>query len=107
MKGNRFEKYEELYREELLSSVILFWMKYSPDRINGGYFHSLDFDGSVIDTDKYLWPQNREVWTFAMLYNNLEKRPEWLDMARLGIDFLKKFGRDVFICPGLFTWYRK
>ncbi len=91
----RFKKYEEQYRNALLNDVIPFWMKHSPDRINGGYFHSLDFDGSVIDTDKYMWPQNREIWTFSMLYNNLEKKQEWLDMARTGIDFLKKHGRDI------------
>jgi len=88
------EKYENLYRETLLDDIIPFWMKHSPDRENGGYFHCLDFDGSVIDTDKYMWPQNREAWIFSMLYNNFEKRQEWLDMAKGGIDFLKKYGRD-------------
>ena len=29
-----------------------------------------------------------------MLYNNLEQRQEWLDIARIGVDFLTKYGRD-------------
>lgn len=94
MYKKKLEKYEKLYKETLLYDIIPFWMKNSPDRVNGGYFHCLDFDGSIIDTDKYMWPQAREIWTFSMLYNNLEKRPEWLDMAKCGIDFLKKYGRD-------------
>ena len=95
MYKEEFKRYETLYRKALLNDIIPFWMKYSPDRLNGGYFHCLDFDGSVIDTDKYMWPQTREIWTFSMLYNNLEERPEWLDMAKCGIDFLKKYGRDI------------
>ena len=31
---------------------------------------------------------------FSMLYNNVEARPEWLEMAEHGADFLKKHGRD-------------
>jgi len=34
------------------------------------------------------------VWTFSMLYNRLEKRRSWLEMARLGATFLRKHGRD-------------
>ena len=94
MNKENFEKYENLYRDMLLDNVIPFWMKYSPDREHGGYFHSFDYDGSIIDTDKYMWPQTREVWIFSMLYNRVEKKKEWLDMAGLGIDFLKKYGRD-------------
>ena len=35
-----------------------------------------DRDGSVYDTDKFIWLQGREVWLFSMLYNKVEKRPE-------------------------------
>jgi len=94
MDKEKLKKYHELYRTTLLDDVIPFWMKHSPDHEFGGYYHCLDADGSVINTDKYMWPQNREIWVFSMLYNNLEKRQEWLDLAKLGIDFLKKYGRD-------------
>ena len=29
-----------------------------------------------------------------MLYNRYEKRDEWLEIARHGIDFVTKYGRD-------------
>ena len=94
MDRKKLLQYEKQYRGELLDNVVPFWMKHSPDRENGGYFHYLDRDGTVVDTDKYMWPECREVWTFSMLYNSLERKPEWLDMAKLGIDFLQKYGRD-------------
>jgi N-acylglucosamine 2-epimerase len=78
------------YRDELLGNVIPFWQKNSPDREFGGYFNCLDSDGSVYDTRKNVWLQGREAWMFSKLYNAVEKRPEWLEMATLGIDFLQK-----------------
>jgi N-acylglucosamine 2-epimerase len=83
-----------LYKDELLNNVIPFWMKYSKDEQCGGYLTSLDRDGSVYDTDKWMWLQGREVWAFSTLYRQVEQRPEWLDMALHGAAFLRRFGRD-------------
>ncbi len=88
------------YRSALLDDVIPFWEKYSPDRENGGYFTCLDRKGNVYDTDKFIWLQGRQVWLFSMLYNRMEKRTAWLDMARIGADFLRAHGRD-----GDGNWY--
>jgi N-acylglucosamine 2-epimerase len=90
----------DLYRRALLEDVIPFWERHSPDREYGGYFTCLERDGSVYDTDKFVWLQARQVWTFAMLHNRLEARPEWLDLARLGADFLRAHGQ----APGG-DWY--
>lgn len=84
----------EKYRRNLLDDVIPFWMTHSPDREKGGYFTCLDRYGRVYDTDKFVWLQGREVWMFSHLYNQLEKRPEWLEMALLGANFLEKHGQD-------------
>jgi len=69
-------------------------MKHSKDETHGGYFTCLGRDGKVFDTDKFMWLQGREVWMFATLYNKLEAKQEWLDMALHGADFMKKYGRD-------------
>lgn len=82
------------YRDELLNNVIPFWLKYSKDEVNGGYFSCLDRDGMVFDTDKFMWLQGRELWCFSMLYDKVEKRPEWLEMALHGAEFMQKYGRD-------------
>lgn len=94
MTSRDFEKLAMKYRNELYDNVLPFWLEKSQDKEFGGYFSCLNRDGSVFDTDKFIWLQGREVWMFAMLYNNLEKRQEWLDCALQGAGFLKTFGND-------------
>ena len=89
-----FGKLAEQYKRELFEGIIPFWEKYSPDRKFGGYYTCLDRDGTVYDTDKFVWLQCRQVWMFSMLYNRYQKNPEWLDIAKLGADFLLKHGMD-------------
>lgn len=86
--------YKDLYRKELLDYVIPFWEEKSPDTEYGGYFTCLDRQGNVFDSDKFVWLQARQVWLFSMMYNEVEKRQSWLDMALLGARFLEKYGRD-------------
>ncbi|MEP6538927.1 MAG: AGE family epimerase/isomerase [Bryobacteraceae bacterium] len=88
------ETYAARYRKDLLDSVIPFWMKHAPDREFGGYFTCLDRAGAIYDTRKYVWMQGRMVWMFSKLYNELDRRPEWLEMAALGIGFLRRHARD-------------
>jgi N-acylglucosamine 2-epimerase len=90
----QFKRLAELYKSTLLDNVLPFWSQHSLDRQDGGYFTCLDRVGNVYDTDKFIWLQNRQVWTYSMLYNRLEKKPEWLDIARHGAEFLAKYGRD-------------
>ena len=95
-----FKELAAQYREELFGSVLPFWMEKSPDTECGGYFTCLDRYGNVYDTDKFVWLQGREVWMFSMLYNKVEKNPEWLECAIKGAEFLKKYGHD-----GNYNWY--
>lgn len=88
------------YRDELLDNILPFWLEKSQDREFGGYFTCLDRKGNVFDTDKFIWLQGREVWMFASMYNKVEKRPEWLECAVQGGEFLKKYGHD-----GNYNWY--
>lgn len=89
------ESYAERYRQDLVGSVIPFWLRHSLDREYGGYFSCLDRDGTVYDTKKYIWLQGREMWMFSRLYNELERRQEYLDAATLGVGFLRRFARDL------------
>lgn len=88
------KEYSNIYREELMQQVLPFWMKNSRDEVHGGYFTCLDRAGDVYDTDKFIWLQGRQLWMFSMLYNNVEQREDWLEMALHGADFLQKNGRD-------------
>jgi N-acylglucosamine 2-epimerase len=82
------------YRRALLEDVLPFWEHHSLDAEHGGYFSCLDREGHVYDTDKFVWLQARQAWTFARFYNSLERKPQWLEVARHGIDFLRAHGRD-------------
>lgn len=85
--------YALLYKDELLDNILPFWVQHSKDEINGGYFTCLDKKGKVYDTDKFVWLQGRQVWCFSTMYQQVEKRPEWLQMALHGAGFMQQFGR--------------
>jgi N-acylglucosamine 2-epimerase len=89
-----FNLLAEKYRNELLENIIPFWEKHSIDREHGGFFTCLNREGKVYDTDKFIWLQSRQIWMFASLYNNIEKKEKWLEIAERGIRFLEKHGRD-------------
>jgi N-acylglucosamine 2-epimerase len=88
------ETYANRYRHNLNESVIPFWLKYGLDHEHGGTFTCLDRTGQLYDTKKYMWMQGRAVWMFARLYNEWERRPEYLAAAKLVCDFMRRHGRD-------------
>jgi N-acylglucosamine 2-epimerase len=102
VKENKTEikQWAAQYKNELLNNNIPFWLKNSKDTEGGGYFTCLNREGGVFDTDKFMWLQGRQVWLFSMLYNNVEKKQEWLDFALHGAKFMEKHGRAA---DG--TWY--
>lgn len=89
-----FKKLAYKYKNELFNNIIPFWMNHSIDMEYGGFLTNLDRKGYCFDTDKFVWLQGRQVWMFAFLYNNVERKSEWLDIALNGAEFLKKYGRD-------------
>lgn len=67
-----------------------FWIPRAIDREHGGYLTCLDRDGTILQTDKPVWVQGRFAWLLATLYRTVERRPEWLDLSKHGIDFLNR-----------------
>lgn len=95
-----YRELAEQYKHELLNRVVPFWLTKSQDTQYGGYYTCFLRDGKVFDTDKFIWLQGRQVWLFSFLYNQVEKRQEWLDCAIQGAEFLNKYGHD-----GNYNWY--
>ncbi|MBN2279317.1 MAG: AGE family epimerase/isomerase [Candidatus Marinimicrobia bacterium] len=87
------QRLSETYKAELFR-VMDFWTTMAIDHEFGGYFCALDRSGNVIDTDKGVWQTGRFAWMLAHLYNNFEKRDEWLQLSKHGIDFLEKHAYD-------------
>lgn len=94
MDKNKILEYTQLYKATLLENVIPFWTQNSPDWVNGGYYTCLDRTGKVFDTDKFVWLQGRQAWMFSFLYQEVDRKEEWLAISKLGIDFLEKYGSD-------------
>ncbi len=82
------------YRDGLLLDTLPFWIRHAVDREHGGFLTSLDRDGTVVDSDKAIWPQGRFSWLLATLYNTVEPRDEWIALAKNGIEFLEKHAFD-------------
>ncbi len=94
LKTAALKQLTKQYNTELLDNILPFWLKNSKDEKNGGFFTCLDRQGNVYDTDKFMWLQGREVWCFSYMYNNVEQKKEWLNMALHGAAFMEKYGRD-------------
>jgi N-acylglucosamine 2-epimerase len=94
MHSSRIDELIAVYRNGLLDDTLPFWINHCVDREHGGFMVSLDRDGSVLDTDKAMWQQCRFSWLLATLYNTVEKRGEWLTLAKHGIDFIRRHGFD-------------
>lgn len=78
----------DFYKNQLLNDTIPFWFPRSLDKEYGGYLLMRDADGTLIDTDKAVWIQGRAAWITATLHNTFEKKEEWLQASKSGIDFL-------------------
>ena len=59
-----------VFRNELYKEVMPWWLQFSIDTVDGGYFNCIHEDGTLYDTTKYVWLQGRQVWMFAKLYGD-------------------------------------
>jgi N-acylglucosamine 2-epimerase len=78
-----------LFRDELLNSCVPFWLKNGVDKENGGLINCLDRKGEIYSDDKSVWMQGRCGWMFSYIYNNIDKKDEYLEFAKSCIDFAK------------------
>jgi len=78
----------DTYRTALLEDVLPFWLKHGLDSEHGGYFSSLDRDGSLLDSDKSVWIQGRFAWLLSNLCQIAGTNGQWLSAARSGLDFI-------------------
>jgi N-acylglucosamine 2-epimerase len=102
MDPQRVDELAAVYRQGLLDDTLPFWIEHAVDRRHGGFIMALDRDGSILDTDKGMWQQARFTWLLGELYNNAEslgladdeRRDQWLELCRHGIEFIDRCGFD-------------
>ena len=99
------EQLKNKYKAELFERFIPNMDEYVIDHELGGFMCSVEIEsGKRNSTDKSSWYEGRGMWTYSFLYNNLEKKPEYLDIARKSKDFiLKSQPKDNKFWPKSFT----
>lgn len=90
MTPERIDRLVAVYRDGLLNNTLPFWLEHAQDLEFGGIMTCVDRKGKVYDTDKSVWHQGRFAWMTGHLYNQVEKRSEWLDAASHTLEFIKK-----------------
>ena len=78
----------------LVNDILPFWMKHAIDRQEGGLFNMISRDGTLYGTDKNAWFAGRTMYTYSLAYNELDKNPEYLKVARCMYGFLPKCELD-------------
>jgi mannose/cellobiose epimerase-like protein (N-acyl-D-glucosamine 2-epimerase family) len=78
------------YQDDLFGNLLPFWAKYGVDPQYGGVMHALDYDGTLVSSNKLSWFQGRAIWVYSFLYNHFEPDPAYLEVARKTKDFLLK-----------------
>ena len=94
MTNRRIEQLSRAFRSSLVDDTIPFWLDHATDRQYGGYTTFLDRKGDLLSPDKPMWVQGRIGWLMARLYNDLERRPEWLAASKHAVDFILAHGFD-------------
>jgi N-acylglucosamine 2-epimerase len=89
--GLDLRKLREQYKEALLNKFIPNLGKYVVDHELGGFMCSVDIlTRKLVNTTKRAWFEGRGIWMYSFLYNNLDKNPDYLEIARKSKDFILK-----------------
>lgn len=85
------EQLKTKYMAELFDRFLPNMNEYVIDHDLGGFMCSVEIEsGKNVSTDKRSWFEGRGMWTYSFLYNNLDKKPEYLEIARKSKDFILK-----------------
>jgi N-acylglucosamine 2-epimerase len=95
LSAERLASLAAVYRDGL-HDTLRFWIEHAVDVEHGGFFTCLDRDGTVIDTDKAIWPQARFTWLLATLHETpgvtcpAGQSASLLELARNGVSFIER-----------------
>ncbi|MFL5810743.1 MAG: AGE family epimerase/isomerase [Flavisolibacter sp.] len=87
------EKYREEAAQEL-DDILKYWMKFTVDETNGGFFGKIDHSNTVYhEAPKGSVLNSRILWTFSAAYN-LKGNPGYLSMAKRACEYIRKYFID-------------
>lgn len=82
--------WSDLYKEDMLTDIMPFWMEHGLDKVHGGVYTCIDRKGELMDSTKSVWFQGRFAFTCCFAYNHIERKQEWLDAAKCTLGFIEK-----------------
>ena len=89
--GLDLRKLRAQYKEALLNKFIPNLGKFVVDHELGGFMCSVDIlTRKLVNTTKRAWFEGRGIWMYSFLYNNLDRNPDYLEIARKSKDFILK-----------------
>jgi mannose/cellobiose epimerase-like protein (N-acyl-D-glucosamine 2-epimerase family) len=85
------KKLRDSYRAALVEKFIPNMDSLVIDHELGGFMCSVDIlTKKLVNTNKRAWYEGRGIWTYSFLYNNIDKNPRYLEIARKSKDFILK-----------------
>jgi len=85
------KKLRDIYMQALLGKFIPNMDSYVVDHELGGFMCSVDIlTKKLTNTTKRAWFEGRGIWMYSFLYNNIEKKPRYLEIATKSKDFILK-----------------
>lgn len=91
IKGLNIRELQEVYREALFGKFIPNMDSLVVDHEYGGFMCTVDIlNKKTLSTNKRAWFEGRGIWMYSFLYNNFEKNPRYLEIARKSRDFILK-----------------
>jgi len=91
LAGVDFRELRQKLYHQLFQILLPFWDKHGIDHEYGGIMCSLDYDGTLLNSNKNLWFLGRALWIYSYLYNHFGGDPQYLEVARKTKEFVFKF----------------
>jgi mannose/cellobiose epimerase-like protein (N-acyl-D-glucosamine 2-epimerase family) len=88
LAGMSLPELRQEFYDRLFNVLLPFWDKHGIDHEYGGIMCSLDYDGTLVNTDKNLWFMGRAIWVYSFLYNHFGKNPQYLEVAKKAKEFV-------------------
>src|SRR5664279_6452573 len=70
LAGMSLTDLRQSFHDELFKVQLPFWDEHGIDHQYGGIMCSLDYDGTLANTDKLMWFQGRAIWVYSFIYNH-------------------------------------
>lgn len=91
LAGLDLQQLHDRYHNELFNRFLPAMEDLCIDHQYGGFICDVDISArKVINDMKRTWYQGRGIWVYSFLYNNFEKNPRFLEVAKNAIDFILK-----------------